>query len=274
MILLGDEYTEEAYQTWREKMGLNEHFLVQYAKFVQRISRGDLGTSFITQGSIADHVKSALPNTIRLGIAALIVAVVIGVPFGIISAVMRNSWVDKLVMSLSVAGVSSPSFWIGIILLYIFGYHLRLFPIFGASAGIKSLVLPAVTIGINYASVIARVSRSNMLEVLNEDYIRTARAKGLKEGAVILRHALKNASIPIITLIGLQMSFLITGSIIVETVFGWPGMGRFLVEAVQYRDIPAVQASVLIFASVICIINLAVDLIYGFMDPRIRYEKS
>lgn len=273
-ILLGDEYTDEAYHAWRERMGLHEPFWLQYVRFVQRIFRGDLGTSFKTQAPVAAHIRVALPQTIRLGIAALIVAVVLGVPSGIVSAVKRNTIVDKIVMSCSVAGVSAPSFWIGLLLLYVFAFQLRWFPIFGASEGIKSLVLPSVTMGINYASVIARVSRANMLEVLHEEYVRTARAKGLAERRVIYKHALKNAAIPIVTLIGLQMSFLITGSVIVETVFAWPGMGRFLVEAVQYRDIPGVQAAVLIFALVICLVNLAVDLLYVVLNPRVRYGDS
>ncbi|MEX2355682.1 MAG: ABC transporter permease [Thermaerobacterales bacterium] len=269
--MLGQDYTEEAHQAWRDRLGLNDPILVQFGRFLQGALQGDLGTSIRTRVPVVQQLAASFPLTLQLSLAAMLVSVGFGVPAGIISAIRRNSAMDKAIMSLSVLGVSAPSFWFGILLLYLFALQLGWLPAFGAMHGIRSFILPAITLGMNYAALLARVTRSSMLDVLGEDYIRTARAKGLAGRVVIYKHALRNAAIPIVTIIGLQVGLLLAGAVVIETVFALPGMGQLLVVSVRARDFPNVQGAVLLLGFVIAFVNLLVDLAYGILNPRVRY---
>jgi len=212
-----------------------------------------------------------IPATLSLAAGALFVSIVLGIPAGIIAGVRQNSFIDRLVMTLSVAGASAPYFWTGMLLLYLFAFRLQWFPSFGADAGLKSLVLPSLTLGLNYASMLARLARSTILEVISQDYIRTARAKAVPERTVLFKHALRNASLPLLTVMGLQLSMVLAGALIVEVLFAWPGIGRMLIVAVQSRDTPTIQAAVLFMGVFVSLVNLGVDLLYSVLDPRVRY---
>ena len=262
----------------RARLGLDRPLHVQYVDFIAGIFVGDLGTSLQHRTPVAAGLMDRLPNTLQLGILSLAIAVLLGVSVGVLSAVRRGTWLDNAAMTLALFGVSIPNFWLGMLLMQLVGLHWPILPPsgFGGSIftteGLRYALLPAITIGISGAGGLARYTRSSMLDVLTDDYVRTARSKGLAERLVIYKHALRNALIPIITLLGLSFGSMLSGAVIVETVFGWPGLGRYLVTGISNRDFPVVQGAVLMIAVGFVLANLITDLVYGFVDPRIRYD--
>ena len=268
--------TAEEIERTREALGYNRPWYVQYGDFFAGLIRGDLGTSLRQGRPVFEIVTERLPATLELTIAALLLSLLIALPVGIISATRRNSIWDNLAMLGALGGQSVPVFFLGIVLLYIFGGRLGWFPIGGKGEGgiadeLRHLVLPAVTLGAVSMARNTRLVRSNLLEVLGQDYVRTARAKGLREYAVILRHALKNSLIPVVTIIGLDFSVLLGGAVVTETVFAWPGVGSMAIKAIGQKDFPVVVGAVTILSLLFVGINLIVDLTYGYLDPRIRY---
>jgi len=255
----------------RERLGLNDPLIVQYFRFIGNALRGDLGRSLWGDRDVVDMILEAYPATIRLTLAGMGVAIVLGLALGIVAALNHNSWIDNVTMVVALSGVSMPSFWLGLLLILVFSVQLRWFPIVGQGTW-KSLVLPAVALGFGASALIARMTRSEMLEVLSQDYVRTARAKGLAGRLVVLRHALKNALIPVVTIVGLQFGSLLGGTVVIETVFARQGLGRIAVTALQARDFPVAQGIVLFIALTYVFVNLAVDLLYAVFDPRIRYQ--
>ena len=260
----------------REQLGLNDPLPVQYLRYLGRLLQGDLGRSISTRRPIATDLVQRYPATMILALASLLIVVMIALPLGVLSARYRNSWIDHFAMFISLSGVSMPNFWVGIMLILLFALYIPLFPSYGMRPGVegmlKSLVLPALTLGTSLAGLVTRLTRSSMLEVISQDYIRTARAKGLSERDVLIKHGLKNACIPVITVLGLQFAGLLSGAVIVERVFAWPGIGRFAVDAISRRDYPVIMGTVLIFATTFVIINLLLDILYVYVDPRIRYD--
>lgn len=269
-LIVGPNATPEVYENVRRSMGLDKPLITQYLSFLSNIIRGDLGKSILQQRPVLDIIMERFPITIGLGIRALLLSFVIAVPMGIIAAVNRNKAADYTAMSFALVGISMPTFWLGLLLLYFFAYRLGLFPISGYGSW-KHLVLPVITMGLTDAAVIARMVRSSMLEVISQDYIRTARAKGLKEKIVINKHALKNALIPVITLLGMRMGWIIGGSVTMEIIFSIPGLGRVMVDAIFSRDYPVVQGSILILTASVMISNIIADILYAIVDPRIKY---
>jgi peptide/nickel transport system permease protein len=270
--LLADQWaTKEDIEQLRRDMGLDKPVTVQYLRFMDRILHGDLGNSIITKMPVAEEIAARFPSTLKLAVTGTVIAIVIGTLAGTISAVRPYSILDNIAMILALLGVSTPAFWLGLMFILVFSVHLGWFPAMGAATP-KHLILPSLTLGLLTAGVIARQSRSSMLQTLQEDYIVTARSKGLLERVVVYRHALKNALIPVVTIVGLQFGRLLGGTVLVESVFSWPGMGRLLVDAIFTRDYPIIQGAVLIFAMTFALVNLGVDLLYGSIDPRIRYE--
>ncbi len=270
-IMAGPHATKEQVEQIRAQLGLDQHPVKQYFLFIGNIFRGDLGTSNRTGLPVIKEIAARLPNTLYLAFASILVATIFGVLTGIIAGVKQNSKFDYLSMLIALFGLSMPVFWLGLMLMLLFSIQLGWFPAVGAES-FKHLVLPAITLGANSTAIIARMTRSSMLEVIRLDYIRTARAKGLAEKVVILRHALKNALIPVVTVIGLQTGTLLGGAVLTEIVFAWPGIGRLLVEAILSRDYPVVQGVVLVVATMFIFINLIVDILYSYLDPRIRYH--
>ena len=269
-LAAGPEADEETVQMVRERLGLDRPLPEQFAVFVKKAVTGDFGISIRSQRPVIDEVADRFGPTLWLTVAAMVWAVVFGLLIGIVSAVKRGRWPDRLGMAFAVSGISMPPFALGILLMEVFSVWLGWFPTVGADSW-KHYVLPSITLGAGVAAVMARFTRSALIEVLSEDYVRTARAKGLPARQVLSRHALRNALIPVVTMMGLQFGFLLGGSIVVEKVFNWPGMGRLLVDAVEMRDYPVMQTCVLLFSVEFLLINLAVDLLYGWLNPSIRY---
>ena len=269
-LVVGPNVTPEVYENVRRSMGLDRPLIIQYFDYLSNLVKGDLGSSILQHRPVADIVLERFPITIGLGVRALLLSFLIAVPVGIIAAVNRNKSADFIAMTFALVGISMPTFWFGIILLYFFAYKLGLFPISGYGTW-KHLVLPVITMGLTDAAVIARMMRSSMLEVIGQDYIRTARAKGLREKVITNKHALKNALIPVITLLGMRMGWIIGGSVTLEIIFSIPGLGRTMVDSIFSRDYPVVQGSVLILATSVMISNLIADILYALVDPRIRY---
>lgn len=255
----------------RQQMGLDQPLWVQYLDFMGSLLRVDLGTSAHTNAPVVEETGSRIPYTAELAVVALLIAVTIGILAGIAAAVRRNTVLDLLISGFSVFGVSMPVYWLGLMLIIVFAIELHLFPAAGADAP-TSIVMPAVTLALFSVGLIARMTRSSMLEVLGQDFIRTARAKGAPVRVVIFRHALRNAFLPILTVIGLQFGSLLGGAVVTETVFAWPGVGRLLVDSIFFRDYPVVQGLVLMFGTTFVLVNLIVDLLYAYVDPRIHYS--
>jgi peptide/nickel transport system permease protein len=255
----------------RHELGLDRPLPEQYARFVVGAVKGDLGNSLKSGRPVVAEMGERLPATLLLTLAGMGIAIPLGVLLGVIAASRRDTWVDQFTMVVAMLGVSLPSFWVGIILIYLFGVQLNWLPVAGASSW-KSLILPAFTLGLLASSVLARMTRSGMLEVLGSDYIRTARSKGLAQKMVLYKHALKNTLIPVITIIGVQIGSLLGGTFIIEQLYAWPGVGRLAVGAIQSRDYPLMQAIGLYVALSYVAVNLVVDLVYGLLDPRIRYS--
>jgi peptide/nickel transport system permease protein len=253
----------------RAQLHLDEPILQQYGRFVGNAVRGDLGTSIRSRRPVATEIAENVGSTAQLALASMAVAIGLGIPLGLIAALGRNSWLDVAAMVVALLGVAMPSFWLGLLLIFAFSLHLGWFPATGGG-DLHHLVLPAVTLGMIAAAIIARLTRSSMLEVLGQDYVRTARAKGLAGWAVVLRHALKNALIPVVTIFGLQFGNLLAGAVIVETVFSRPGLGRLVVGGILAKDFPLVQGAVLFVAVAYVLINVVVDMAYAMVDPRIR----
>lgn len=278
-ILLGDmgggaaagDTSEDAYQNLREELGLNDPYPVQYGNYLADMIRGDFGRSFQTNREVRDSILEVLPYTLQLTVAGLGFAILFGGILGIIAALNRNTWIDSLTMVFSLFGLAMPSFWLGFILIQFFALRWTIFPSTGTE-GIKTLVLPALTLGLVASGTVARLVRSTMLEVLQQEYVTTARSKGLSERVVILRHALRNALIPVVTIVGLQFGGLLSGAVIIETVFARRGIGRLAAEAVLRRDFPMVQGTILFAALGYVLINLIIDLSYAWLDPRIKYR--
>ncbi len=275
MALLMEEKVATADPTvarlFRAKWGLNDPLPIQYLKFVRNALTGDLGISYRTDQPVLRSVLERFPATAKLAGAALAVAVLLGVPMGIVAALRQNTVLDALSIMLATVGVSLPNFWLGLLMIYVLAVQLRWVPPSGYGSAIPYLIMPALTLGLGLSAVIARLTRSSMLEVVRQDYVRTARAKGLAEPRVILAHALRNAAIPIVTIVGVQLSGLLSGAVITERVFSWPGVGRLLVDSISVRDLPMAQGCVLFIAAVFIGLNLVVDLSYAWLDPRIRY---
>ena len=269
-LAAGPEAGEETVQMVRERLGLDRPLPEQFVLFVKKTVTGDFGISIRSQRPVIDEVADRFGPTLLLTVAAMAWAVVFGLLIGIVSAVKRGRWPDRLGMAFAVSGISMPPFALGILLMEVFSVWLGWFPTVGAESW-RHYVLPSITLGAGVAAVMARFTRSALIEVLSEDYVRTARAKGLPARQVLSRHALRNALIPVVTMMGLQFGFLLGGSIVVEKVFNWPGMGRLLVDAVEMRDYPVMQTCVLLFSMEFLLINLAVDLLYGWLNPSIRY---
>jgi peptide/nickel transport system permease protein len=255
----------------RQQLGLNDPLPVQYAHFLGNVLHGNLGTSMLARRSVTEMIGKVLPQTFYLTLAGLGVALALGTLLGIAAAVRQNSWMDTLSMVLALLGVSMPSFWLGLLLVFTFSLRLGWFPATG-SGGWERMVMPAFTLGFGAAAVIARLVRASMLEVLRLDFIKVARAKGLSERTVIYKHALKNAMIPVLTMIGLEFGRLLGGTVVIETVFARPGIGRLIVDSILKKDFQVVQGAVLLSAIFYVIINLLVDMSYAFVDPRIRYQ--
>ncbi|HYS93122.1 MAG TPA: ABC transporter permease [Candidatus Acidoferrales bacterium] len=270
-MLLPDGAPESAVAELNRQLGLREPLIVQYGLFLRSVAHGDFGQSFQYRAPALRVVLERLPATVQLTVAAMLVTIAAGVSLGIGTAVRRGTRYDVAGTILAVLGQSLPNFWLGIMLILLFGVALRWLPTSGF-AGWTSLVLPAVTLAAFPTALVARLTRSSMLEILNRDYIRTGRAKGLAERSVVLRHALRNAAIPVLTVIGLQIGALLGGAVITESVFAWPGMGKLIVDAIFFRDFPVVQTVLILSATVFVGINLLVDLLYTIIDPRIRYS--
>ena len=271
--LMGQRANDKVINRIRDELGLDDPWYIQFARYCSRIVRGDLGQSYITHRSVARDLMQKLPNTAKLAVSAMVVATLMGILVGILAAVYHNTWVDRAVMVFALIFISTPVFWFGLILVFVFGMTLGWLPISGMGDGsIKYLILPAITLGTRSAAFLARMTRSTMLEVVRQDYIRTARSKGVKEKIIIFKHALKNALIPIVTIIGMSFASYLNGSVLTETIFGWPGFGRYVVQAIYKRDFQVIAGSVLVGAVIFVFANLIVDLTYGFLDPRIRYD--
>ncbi|MDR5682737.1 MAG: ABC transporter permease [Armatimonadota bacterium] len=270
-IMAGQAATQEVVEQIRESLGLDQPILVQYAYFLRNALTGDLGRSLFSGVPVSEELGQRFPRTVRLALASIFVAALIGIPAGILSATRHLSWVDSIVMILALAGVSIPVFWLGLNLILVFSVRLHWMPAFGYETW-RHLVLPSITLGTASAAIIARMTRSAMLEVLRQDYVRTARAKGLAERVVVNHHALRNALIPVVTVVGLQLGALLSGAVLTETVFSWPGIGKLLVDSVLARDYPIIQGAVLLIAATFVFLNVVVDATYAMLDPRIRYE--
>lgn len=299
-VILGQRATAESIATLTKELGLDRPWYIQYFDYIQSLLQGDLGTSLRTRGPINEEIWPFLAATIELTVVAMLIAVVIGVNAGIISAWFSKSWFDYVAMVLALVGVSMPIFWLGLMEQWVFSIELGWLPTTGRenvrdpitaitnlylidtllqgrfdqfTTVIKHLILPSIALATIPMAIIARMTRATMLEVMKSDYIRTARAKGLRMFWVVYKHSLKNAIIPVLTVIGLQMGLLLGGAILTETIFGWPGIGRYLFDAIAYRDYPVIQSGILIIAAIFVLINLVVDLLYVVVDPRIKYNK-
>lgn len=299
-IVLGQHATQETIDIWRQANGLNDPIYLQYWHFLTGALTGNLGTSYYTKAPIIDEIMSRFPATIELALVAIVIASVLGILIGVISAVKKNSIFDNAGMLVALVGVSMPIFWLGILLIILFSGTLHLLPsggridpllqpvdvtgfylidsliegnMDGFANALQHLVLPGVALAMYSMAIIARMTRSSMLETLQQDYIRTARAKGISEGKVIRKHAFRNGLIPIVTVIGLQLGSLLGGAVLTETVFSWPGIGAYTVQCILKSDFPVVQGVVLLIATVFVLMNLIVDIVYAFLDPRIKYSK-
>ncbi|HYE82336.1 MAG TPA: ABC transporter permease [Clostridia bacterium] len=277
-VIGGPTATAEEVVNIRIKLGLDRPMHEQYFKYLSGVLKGDLGYSFQTGQAVSEAIRTRYANTFNLAIFSVLIAALIGVCAGIIAAVKQNSWFDYLSMSIATLGISAPTFWIGLLLIVVFCVQLKILNISGFNGqiwtreGFTAMILPAATLGFNSAAMIARMTRSSVLEIIHQDYIHTARAKGLNEKIVILKHALKNALIPIVTVIGVNFGSLLGGTVVVESVFAINGIGRLMVQAINARDFPMVQGTVLIVASTFVLINLLTDMLYAVIDPRISYK--
>lgn len=270
-VMLGESALPADREALRMELGLDRPILEQYGDFLIGLSKGDLGRSLHQREPVLGLILKRYPATLQLTLAAMAISLVISLPAGILSGIRQYSLVDHSTMFMALLGVSMPNFWLGPLLILVFSIRLGWLPVSGRG-GIEHLVLPALTLGASMAAIVARMTRSSVLEVLREDYVVTARAKGLSEGTVILKHVLRNAMLPVLTVVGLQFGALLAGAIITETIFSWPGLGTLLVNAIQTRDYPIVQGCVLMISVSYVVVNLFTDLVYALIDPRIQYR--
>ncbi len=276
-LLAGPDAYEEDVEAIRERLGLNDPLYIQYVRFISNAVRLDFGRSFRTGRPATYDIFRRFPNTLELAVVSMLWATTFGVFIGVIAAIRPGSTLDGLSIGGALVGVSAPSFWRGLLLMLLLSYYLRWLPASGRGGplwtieGIRTIIMPAITLGTGAAAVLARITRSSLLEIMGEDFIRTARSKGLSERVVIYRHGLRNALIPVITVAGLQMGFLLGGAVIVEQVFAWPGIGTLVVNGIFARDYPTIQAVILMIGTIFVLINLITDLFYALLDPRIRY---
>jgi peptide/nickel transport system permease protein/oligopeptide transport system permease protein len=270
-VLAGQMASQEDIKNIRQQLGLDKPIFVQYGIFLSRLAKLDLGRSARTQNPVIKEIWARLPNTVLLAVTAITLACLFGIPAGIISAVRPYTWIDYLFTSMALFGISMPVFWLGLMLIVIFSLVLHWLPAGGIGSW-KHVILPSFTLAAFVVAFITRMTRASMIEALSQDYTTTARSKGLKEKVVIVKHALKNALIPIITVVGLQFGLLLGGAVLTETVFAWPGIGRLIVDSILARDYPVIQGTILIFGLFYILVNLFVDITYAFIDPRIRYD--
>jgi ABC-type dipeptide/oligopeptide/nickel transport system permease component len=277
-VIAGPDAPPETVAAIEHELGLDRPLPEQYALYIGRVLQGDLGRSLRSRRPVLSDVMDALPNTLQLAVVAAAITPLLAIPLGVAAAARRGTRIDTGLMVISMLGITLPVFAVALGFMWIFGYQLRWFPISGYGGpiwtpnGLHSVALPALTLAIGAVATLARLTRSAMLDVLNQDYVRTARAKGLREGTVLLRHALANAMLPVVTVLGLQVALLLSGAFVTETVFAWPGVGRLAVFAIQARDFPLVQGTVLVVAVTFVLVNLAVDVLYAYVDPRIHYR--
>lgn len=268
-VMLGETAEAADKEALRDNLGLNDPLPAQYGNFLGGLARGNLGDSFFYRKPVREVLLERLGPTVELSLAAMLVALLIAIPIGVLAAVKQYGAFDNVSMLVALIGVSMPNFWLGPLLIWLFSLHIEWFPV-GGKEGWLSLVLPAITLGTALAAILSRMTRASMLEILNEDFVRTARAKGLPERTVLFKHVLRNALIPVVTIAGLQLGALLSGAVITENVFAWPGLGTLFIEALQSRDYPVVQGCVLFFSLGYVLVNLLVDLLYAAVDPRIR----
>jgi peptide/nickel transport system permease protein len=269
--MLGDGATEADIADLRARLGLDRPLLEQYFRFMSGLIRGDLGTSFRTSQPVVTAIAERVPATVELAFAAMAAAMIVALPLGIIAAVRRATFADYTAMTVALAGISIPNFWLGPMLAIVFAVQLGWLPVSGRG-GLASLILPAISLGAALAAILARMTRASLLEELRELYVRAARARGVSRSRAILRHALRNSLIPLVTILGLQFGAVLTGAVITETIFAWPGVGRLLIQSISFRDYPLVQGCILLIAITYVSVNLITDLVYGALDPRIRYD--
>ena len=269
--MVGERYDEETIHKLRKELHLDDSLPMQFVHYVSNILRGDFGKSFVTGGSVSEELLIKLPNTLILAVASMIIAIITGLTMGIVSSLRPQSILDKITMLFALAGISVPVFWVGLMLVLFIGVFLQWLPPTGFG-GVEYIILPAITLGLRSAAYLARLTRATMLDVLNQDYIRTARMKMLPEWKVILKHGFPNILIPIITVIGTDFGSYLSGAVLTESIFGWPGIGRYALEAILKRDFPVIQGTVLFMALMFILANLIVDIFYGIVDPRIRIE--
>jgi ABC-type dipeptide/oligopeptide/nickel transport system permease component len=269
--MLGETASEQDVQALRERLGLDRPLVEQYGAFLTGIARGDLGTSLRTNEPVATAILDRLPATLELAAAAMVVSIGVAIPLGIIAAVRRGTFVDHLATTLALAGISIPAFWLGPLLAIVFAVELGWLPVAGRGTA-AHLVLPAISLGAALVAILARMTRASLLEELREPYVQAARARGTSRARAVLRHAFRNSLIPVVTLVGLQFGGVLTGAVITETIFAWPGVGRLLIQSIGFRDYPLVQGCILFIAMTYVAMNLLTDLAYGVLDPRIRYE--
>ena len=271
LLILGEQASADVVERERARLGLDQPLHVQYTRFVLSIAQGDLGVSYRSREPVTTVIGPALRATLILAAVTMLFTALIGIPTGIVAATNRGGIIDQITMSITMIGISAPAFFIGILLLLVFSYQLRWFPASGMRDW-SSVILPALTIALHFGAMLARMTRSAMLEVLGEDYIRTAKSKGLSLAMVEYKHALRNAALPVVTLLGLQAGHILGGAVVAETIFAWPGLGRLLLNAIIWRDAPLVQAGVIIIAVMFSFVTLVVDLIYSWLNPTIRFS--
>jgi ABC-type dipeptide/oligopeptide/nickel transport system permease component len=269
--MLGEAASQADVEALRQRLGLDRPLLAQYGRFLNGLAHGDLGTSLRTGEPVAQQIRLRVPATLELAVAAMVVAIGIAVPLGVLAAVRRGTAVDTASMTLALTGISVPNFWLGPLLAIVFAVQLQWLPVSGRGTW-AHLVLPAVSLGAGLAAILARMTRATLLEELRELYVQAARARGVSPARAVLAHALRNGLIPVVTLLGLQFGNVLTGAVITETVFAWPGIGRLLIQSIGFRDYPVVQGCILFIATTYVLVNLATDLAYGALDPRIRLE--
>lgn len=269
--MLGDGAAPQDVEELRKSLGLDQPLLTQYASFLRNALTGDLGTSFRTGQPVTAMIVERVPATAELAVAAMIVAIVLAIPLGVVAAVWRGTTLDYGAMTFALAGVSIPNFWLGPLLAIAFAVELGWLPVSGRGS-IAHLVLPAISLGLALAAILARMTRASLLDELNELYVRAARARGVSRASAVTRHALRNSLIPLMTIIALQFGAVLTGAVITETIFAWPGIGRLLIQSIGFRDYPLVQGCILLIAFTYVSVNLITDLLYGLVDPRIRFE--
>lgn len=270
-LVAGLTASPEEVEAARERLGLNQPLPIQYGIFIGNIFRGDFGTSLFTRRPVMQDIVARLPYTFQLALVTMVLTTVLGIPLGILAATHEKTWVDHVISVGSLLGISLPSYALGLLLIVVFAVNLKWLPAAGAGEGIRSIILPAFTLSLIFLAVITRITRGSMLEALRQDYVRTARAKGLPNHQVLTRHALRNALLPVVTILGLQFGGLMSGAVLTETVFGWPGLGLLLTDSIFNRDYPMVEGLVLFIAVIFVFVNLAVDLLYAAIDPRIHY---